>query len=60
MNWMIENVFKFHPGWASKEDRGILRMSTGRSIKYYTPCFYLHFKDGSKCDISWTKSIANI
>ena len=61
--WLIENVFKYHPEWQWWEDQGIKYISVGRSSKFGTKCFYIHFVhpiDYNCADISWNKCINNI
>lgn len=61
--WLIENVFRYHPEWEWWNNQGIKCISVGRSNKFGTKCFYIHFInpiDKATADISWNKCIANI
>ena len=59
-NWLINQVFSYHPNWDWWKDQGVTNISVGRASKFGSPCFYIHFENGKCADISWVKSINNI
>lgn len=60
-DWLIENVFKFHPDWNTYFAPKYVIGMTAKHNKnnYCTKCFYLIYADGTQEDISWNKSIEN-
>lgn len=59
-DWLINEIFSNHPQWDWWYNQGITHISVGRSQKFGSPCFYIHFLNGKCADISWVKSINNI
>lgn len=60
--WLIDNVFKYHPNWDWWYNQGITHFSVNRD-GYRSRCFYVHFSNPEKyssANISWNKSIRNI
>lgn len=61
-NWLIENVFKFHPNWEWWYNQEITHFSVNHD-GYKSRCFYVHFNKPEKyksANISWNKAIRNI
>lgn len=63
-NWLIENVFKYHPNWnekSAKPIKGIVVNNMFENPKYAnTRCFYLIYKDNTYDNISFRWAIKHI
>lgn len=55
-NWLINNVFMFHPEWDEKQGVGIDHLEVG-SDGYGGKCFYIIQTDGWKEDISFEAAL---
>lgn len=62
VNWLIENVLKFHPDWDGYFNKKniVTIIPKKNNPKYGTLCFYLIYSDDSEIDISYVKAIKNI
>lgn len=55
LDWLINNVFKYHSSWDLKNQPYEYFYIDGNM--YGTRCFYIKYKDGTHDDISFVQSI---
>lgn len=60
-DWLIENIFKFHPKWDWYEKQGVVCIQPEHCVSHYNSlCFHIYFRSGEKSDISFLKCIKNM
>lgn len=53
-NWMMNEIFKYHPNWNDKRHKEIKEIIVNNNWSHYnTRCFYLVFDDDTYDDISF-------
>lgn len=59
-NWLLEEVFKYHPNWNNKVQKPIKNIIVNNNWQQYNSrCFFLIYDDNTYDDISFRWSIQN-